>query len=61
MSNQEIAIDLIRKLPGEPSLHEIAREIEFLAAVREGFQQLERGEGVPCGWALAKSHLPSRR
>jgi len=47
MSNREIAIDLIRKLPENASLHEIAREIEFVAGVREGFEQMERGEGVP--------------
>jgi predicted transcriptional regulator len=46
MSNREIAIDLIRKLPENASLHEIAREIEFIAGVREGFEQLERGEGL---------------
>jgi predicted transcriptional regulator len=47
MSNRDIAIDLIRKLPEDASLHDIAREIEFIAGVREGFQQMERGEGVP--------------
>ena len=46
MSNREIAIDLIQKLPDTASLHDIAREIEFIAGVREGFEQLERGEGV---------------
>jgi hypothetical protein len=46
MSNREIAIDLIQKLPESASLHEIAREIEFIAGVREGFEQLERGEGI---------------
>ncbi len=47
MSNRDIAIDLIQKLPADASLHDIAREIEFVAGVREGFEQLERGEGVP--------------
>ncbi len=47
MSNREIAIDLIQKLPEDASLHDIAREIEFIAGVREGFDQLERGEGLP--------------
>jgi len=47
VSNREIAIDLIRKLPENASLHEIAREIEFVAGVREGFEQIERGEGIP--------------
>ena len=47
MSNREIAIDLIQKLPDDASLLDIAREIEFVAGVREGFEQIERGEGVP--------------
>jgi predicted transcriptional regulator len=47
MSNREIAIDLIEKLPEDVSLHEIAREIEFVAGVREGFEQIQRGEGLP--------------
>jgi len=46
MSNREIAIDLIQKLPEHTSLHEIAREIEFVAGVREGFEQTDRGEGL---------------
>jgi predicted transcriptional regulator len=47
MSNREIAIDLIRKLPEDASLSDIAREIEFIAGVREGFEQMEQGEGTP--------------
>ena len=47
MSNRDIAIDLIRKLPEDIPLRDIAREIEFVAAVREGFEQIDRGEGVP--------------
>lgn len=46
MSNREIAIDLIQRLPEDTSLQDIAREIEFIAGVREGFEQIERGEGV---------------
>jgi len=47
MSNKEIVIDLMQRLPEQATLHEIAREIEFIAGVREGFAQLDRGEGVP--------------
>lgn len=47
MNNREIVIDLIQKLPENASLLDIAREIEFVAGVREGFEQIERGEGVP--------------
>jgi len=47
MSNKEIVVDLVRRLPDEVTLQDIAREIEFIAGVREGFEQLDRGEGVP--------------
>ncbi|MBI5775523.1 MAG: hypothetical protein HZA89_17520 [Verrucomicrobia bacterium] len=49
MSEQDKAavIDLVNRMPGDATLHDIAREIEFIAGVREGFEQLDRGEGVP--------------
>ena len=40
-------MDLVQRLPAEATLTEIAREIEFVAGVREGLAQLDRGEGVP--------------
>ena len=46
MSNREIAIDLIQTLPESASLQDIARELEFVAGVREGFEQTDRGEGL---------------
>lgn len=47
MSNRELVIDLVSRLPENTPLPEIAREIEFLAGVREGLKQAERGEGIP--------------
>ncbi|HET9606893.1 MAG TPA: hypothetical protein VFO87_07560 [Nitrospira sp.] len=47
VTNRDIAIDLIRRLPENTSLEDIAKEIEFIAGVREGFEQIEQGEGVP--------------
>ena len=47
MSNKQIVADLMEKLPNDASLTDIAREIEFIAGVSEGFAQLDRGEGVP--------------
>lgn len=47
MSNKQIVADLMERLPENASLLDIAREIEFVAGVREGFAQLDRGEGVP--------------
>jgi len=46
MSNKEIVMDLLGRLPEQASLHDIAREIEFVAAVREGLQELDRGQGI---------------
>lgn len=40
-------MDLIQRLPEDTSLQDIAKEIEFIAGIREGFDQIERGEGVP--------------
>lgn len=44
LSSKEIIKDLLLRLPDEISLHQIAREIEFVAAVRQGVAELDRGE-----------------
>jgi len=46
MSNRELVIDLINKLPENTPLQDIAREIEFVAGVKEAIAQSDRGEGV---------------
>jgi predicted transcriptional regulator len=46
MSNREIAAEIIGQLPEDVSLYEIARRIEFVAAVREGLADIERGDLV---------------
>jgi predicted transcriptional regulator len=47
MSNREIVLDVIGRMPEDASLYEIARQIEFVAAVQEGLAELDRGEGIP--------------
>jgi len=47
MSTREAVQTILKQLPPDVSLHEVAREIEFIAGVREGFAQLDRGEGIP--------------
>ncbi len=47
MSTKEIVQDLLGKLPDHVSLHEVAQEIEFVAAVRQGLEEVERGERIP--------------
>jgi len=43
MTSKEIVEDLLQRIPEGASLH-IAREIEFIAAVRQGLDELDRGE-----------------
>lgn len=47
MSNKERVADLLQRIPESASLHDIAQQIEFLAAVRQGLSELDRGEGIP--------------
>jgi len=47
MTEKEIVLETIRALPNDCSLEEIAERIEFMAAVRKGLNQLNRGEGIP--------------
>lgn len=47
MSNREIVMDLLSKLPEDASLQEIAREIELLAGIRIAREQAQRREGIP--------------
>ena len=46
-TTQEIVVGVLNRLPQDAPLEQVARELEFIAAVREGFAQLDRGEGVP--------------
>lgn len=47
MTSKEIVEDLLQRVPDNASLQDIAREIQFIAAVREGLSELESGERVP--------------
>jgi hypothetical protein len=47
MSDKQLALDSIGRLPADASLEVIAERVEFLAAIRKGLDQIERGETVP--------------
>ena len=47
MSDKQLALDSIERLPENASLEVIAARLEFLAAIRKGLGQIERGETVP--------------
>ena len=46
MSNKEIVIDLLARLPEDVSLKDIARDIEFLAGIKIAQEQTQRGEVI---------------
>jgi predicted transcriptional regulator len=46
MSDKEAVLELVKRLPANVSLREIVREIEFIAAVKEGLDEIDRGQGI---------------
>jgi hypothetical protein len=47
MSNRELVIGLVSRLPENTPLEDIAREIELLAGIRTARKQAARREGIP--------------
>ncbi|MBD2620254.1 hypothetical protein H6G48_00460 [Microcystis flos-aquae FACHB-1344] len=47
MSNKEAVIELVKRLPEDISLIEIAEQVRFIAAIQEGFEAIDLGKGVP--------------
>jgi hypothetical protein len=47
MNDKRRVSDLLARLPDHVTLRDIAKEIEFVAGVREGLGQLDREEGIP--------------
>lgn len=47
MSDKQLAIESIERLPENASFDVIAERMEFLAAVRKGLDQIEKGKTVP--------------
>jgi predicted transcriptional regulator len=43
---EETFRDLLRRMPDDASLQDIAREREFIAAVRQGVAELDHGDSV---------------
>ena len=47
MNSRETVIELVRRLPEDMPLAEIAREIELLAGLKTAREQARRNEGIP--------------
>jgi predicted transcriptional regulator len=46
MTNKEIVQDLLLRIPDDASLEDIARKLEFIAAVRQGIADIDNGDSV---------------
>ncbi|ODG98358.1 hypothetical protein A4S05_00590 [Nostoc sp. KVJ20] len=46
MSDRETVLELVKRLPPNVSLREIVKEIEFIAAVKEGLEEIDQGNVV---------------
>ena len=57
VSNKQIVEDLLQRVPEGASLQDIARQIEFVDAVRKGLAEIDRGEGIPI--EEVEAELPS--
>jgi predicted transcriptional regulator len=46
MSDKQVAIEAIQRLPEAATLRDISKEIELLAAIRKGEEQADRGQVI---------------
>jgi predicted transcriptional regulator len=46
MTAKQMILEAVHRLPDEASFHDIAEEVAFLAAIREGQQDLEQSRVV---------------
>jgi hypothetical protein len=47
MSNRELVLDVVSKLPEDSSMEDIMEKIRFVAGVQEAIEEADRGEGIP--------------
>ena len=47
MSDREIVIELVTKLPQDTPLEEIARQIDLLSGIKNAREGARNGEGIP--------------
>lgn len=53
MSDRELALETVRRMPDECSLESIIEELRLLAEVRQGLAESERDEGITAEAAKA--------
>ena len=45
MTDKQLVLQTVQKLPDDTALEKISEEIEFLVAVQQGFKSVGRGTG----------------
>ena len=45
MRAKELALDVIKRLPDDATMHDVTEEL-YAAAVREGLEELDQGKGI---------------
>ena len=70
MTNKQIVQDLLNRIPDDASLQDIAYELEFIAAIRQGVAELDNGQTASAeeierdlsSWLTeSDSHIPPER
>lgn len=69
MTDKEFVLDLLRRLPDDVSIYEIAQKLEFIAAVRQGLAELDNGRSVSieqierdlASWSVTMGRKPKDR
>jgi len=47
MTNKEVVIETVRRLPEDATLHQISEEVAILAAIRKGEEAADAGRVIP--------------
>ena len=47
MSQKELVLNVLTRLPDDCTFEDMAEKLRFLAAIQAGIDQLDRGEGIP--------------
>lgn len=57
MSSKDLVVELMQRLPDEVSLVDIAREIEFVAGIREAMTEFDAGKTISAEQLLSEIPL----
>jgi predicted transcriptional regulator len=47
VSQKELVLEAIQELPDDASIDQIAKRVEFIAAIQKGIDDIDRGDTIP--------------